>query len=61
MSFYQTRNPVFAFPLSNIENLLSAKTAIVRKKHVSIMDARKVMQYGSKEAEQKKLFFLFIP
>ena len=43
--FYKTRNPVFAFLLSFIENLLSEKTAIVRKKHVSIMDTRKVTQY----------------
>ena len=45
-SFYKTRNPVFAFLLSFIENFSSEKTAIVRKKHVSIMATRKVTQYG---------------
>ena len=57
MSFYETRNPVFAFLLSIIENFLCQKTAIVRQKHVSIMDTRKVMHYGSKETQRKKLFF----
>ena len=44
-SFYKTRNPVFAFLLSFIENLLSEKTAIVRNRHVSIMDTRKITQH----------------
>ena len=46
LSFYKTTNPAFAFLLSFIENLLSEKTAIVRNKHVSIMNTRKVTQYG---------------
>ena len=33
-SFCKTRNPVFAFLLSLIENFLSEKTATVRKKRV---------------------------
>ena len=48
MSVYKTRNPIFAFLLSIIETFLSKKTAIVRKKHVSIMDTREVRQNRSK-------------
>ena len=60
MSFYKTRNPVFALLLSIIKNFFSGKTAIVRKKHVflmdSRMDSRKVTPCGSKETQRKKLF-----
>ena len=45
LSFYKTRNPAFAFLISFTENSLSEKSAIVRKKHASVMDTRKVMQY----------------
>ena len=46
-SFYKTRNLYLLF-LSFIENFLSEKTGIDRKKHVSIMDTRKVTseKYG---------------
>ena len=63
MSFYKTRNPAFALLLSIIENFLSRQTAIGRKKHVSLIDTRKVTQCGSKETQRKKsflhLYFLY--
>ena len=46
-SFYKTRN-LYLLSHSFIENFLSEKTGIDRKKHVSIMDTRKVTseKYG---------------
>ena len=45
-SFYKARNPVFAFLLLLSKFYWAKKTAIVRNKHMSIMNTRKVTQYG---------------
>ena len=61
-SLYKTRNPLFDFLPSIVllqknksyicfssffyRKFVKGKKAIVRKKHVSIMDTRKVTQYG---------------